>query len=71
MYLYRVKQSNKILKNICISPFKNQNQYSPNVKTRVSELNDKISNIAAMGRKNYMYIRWDEDDVRFVLDQHA
>jgi hypothetical protein len=39
----------------CISPFKNINQYSPNAKTRVSELNDKISNIPAMGRTNYIY----------------
>jgi hypothetical protein len=30
-----------------------------------------MSNIATMARTNYMYIRWDEDDVRFELDQHA
>jgi hypothetical protein len=26
-----------------------------------------MSNIAAMAKTNYMYIRWDEDDVRFAL----
>ena len=30
-----------------------------------------MSNITAMARTNYMYIRWDEDNVSFELDEHA